>query len=100
MKKNYVFFEYREMYVLHTKPLEPKGHRWTVISQKKDKLYVAPVGRYRIQITINKDSERTFLSSIWPILKQKLSRNEIMFIWITHKGDTDVSGISDQRNAE
>lgn len=64
-----------------------------IISQTKDKLYVAP-----IQITINKDShsdsEGEFFSSIWPKLKPKLSRYEdkleIMFIWITYRGDTNI----------
>uniref|UniRef100_U9UR05 Crinkler effector protein N-terminal domain-containing protein n=1 Tax=Rhizophagus irregularis (strain DAOM 181602 / DAOM 197198 / MUCL 43194) TaxID=747089 RepID=U9UR05_RHIID len=65
-----------------------------LISQTKDKLYVAPV-----QITLNKDnhsdSERKFFSSIWPNLKPNLSsfedKLEIMFIWITHRSGTDES---------
>ncbi|EXX67380.1 uncharacterized protein OCT59_004648 [Rhizophagus irregularis] len=65
-----------------------------LILQTKDKLYVAPV-----QITLNKDnhsdSERKFFSSIWPNLKPNLSnfedKLEIMFIWITHRSETDES---------
>ncbi|CAB5179533.1 unnamed protein product [Rhizophagus irregularis] len=65
-----------------------------LISQTKDKLYVAPV-----QITLNKDnhsdSERKFFSSIWPNIKPTLSsfedKLEIMFIWITHRSETDES---------
>ncbi|RHZ66308.1 hypothetical protein Glove_308g2 [Diversispora epigaea] len=64
-----------------------------LISNSKDKLYVAP-----IQITFDKsihsDSESKFFSSIWPNLKSNLSgfedRLEIMFIWITSESDTDV----------
>jgi len=63
-----------------------------IVSQTKDMLYVAP-----IQITINKeshsDSEGEFFSSIWPKLKPNLSRYDklkIMFIWITHRGDTNI----------
>ncbi|RGB23542.1 hypothetical protein C1646_748171 [Rhizophagus diaphanus] len=63
-----------------------------LILQTKDKLYIAPV-----QITLNKDnhsdSERKFFSSIWPNLKPNLSsfedKLEIMFIWITHRSETD-----------
>ena len=64
-----------------------------IISQTKDILYVAP-----IQITLNKDghsdSEGEFFSSIWPKLKPGLLRYTdklaIIFIWITHRGDTNV----------
>ncbi|RGB41573.1 hypothetical protein C1646_739046 [Rhizophagus diaphanus] len=55
------------------------------------KLYIAP-----IQITLDRDShsnsEASFFSDIWPVLKLKVPSTlemEIIFIWITHENDVD-----------